>query len=212
MRVPRRLLLSLPLLLPGAVAAQTASSQAARIAAGKAAIAAANGARWAEADTYAAAAEPLIAKVVLWMRLSHRTAPATAAELVGFLRDNPDWPQVDTIARRAEAAFGGPQDDPLVLAHFSAFPPRSLSAALRHAEALTRSTGSQTQAGIVLDMMRRGPDSAPGSVTRPGARPASNLQGESGAQQTLRRAWITSRPPRWPPPARCVTPPETAPR
>jgi soluble lytic murein transglycosylase len=190
MRVPRRLLLSLPLLLPGAAIAQTASSQAARIAAGKAAIAAANGARWAEADTYAAAAEPLIAKVVLWMRLSHRTAPATAAELVGFLRDNPDWPQVDTIARRAEAAFGGPPDDAMVLAHFSAFPPRSLSAALRHAEALMRSTGSQTQPGIVLDMMRRGPDSAPGSVARPGAGPASNLQGESGAQQTLRRAWV----------------------
>ncbi|MFM8616675.1 MAG: lytic transglycosylase domain-containing protein, partial [Alphaproteobacteria bacterium] len=89
MRVPRRLLLSLPLLLPGTAIAQTASPQAARITAGKAAIAAANGARWAEAETYAAAADPLVAKIVLWMRLTHRTAPANANELVGFLRDNP---------------------------------------------------------------------------------------------------------------------------
>jgi soluble lytic murein transglycosylase len=189
MRIPRRLLLSLPLLLPGTAVAQTASSQAARITAGKAAITAANGARWAEAETYAAAADPLVPKIVLWMRLTHRTAPATAAELVGFLRENPDWPQVDTIARRAEAAFGGPADDPLVLVHFTTFPPRSLSAALRHAEALTRGTRPQTQLGAVLDMVRRGPDNTPGAAPRPGAEAAPNLQGEAGAQQTLRRAW-----------------------
>jgi soluble lytic murein transglycosylase len=97
----RRFFLLAALFLPLAAAAQNASPQAARITAGKAAITAANGARWAEADTYAAAADPLVAKIVLWMRLTHRTAPATAAELVGFLRDNPDWPLADTIARRA---------------------------------------------------------------------------------------------------------------
>ena len=186
MRVPRRLLLSLPLLLPGTAISQTASSQAARITAGKAAIAAANGARWAEADTYAAAADPLVAKIVLWMRLTHRTAPASTNELVGFLRDNPDWPMVDTIARRAEAAFGGPPDDALVLAHFSNFPPRSLPGALRHAEALTRGTRTQAQPGNLLDIMRRGPDNAP----RSGVESGQNLQGEDGAQQTLRRAWV----------------------
>jgi soluble lytic murein transglycosylase len=186
MKVPRRLLLSLPLLLPGAAIAQTASSQAARITAGKAAIAAANGARWAEADTYAAAADPLVAKIVVWMRLTHRTAPATAAELVGFLRDNPDWPQVDTIARRAEAAFSGPEDDAIVLAHFSAFPPRSLSAARRHAEALVRGLRGQPQPGGFLDMMRRGPDNAPRASVETGP----SVQGEAGAQQTLRRAWV----------------------
>ncbi|MCA3378326.1 MAG: lytic transglycosylase domain-containing protein [Roseomonas sp.] len=186
MRLSRRLLLSLPLLLPGTAAiAQTASSQAARITAGKAAIAAANGGRWAEAETYAAAADPMVVKIVLWMRLTHRTAPATAAELAGFLRENPDWPQVDTIARRAEAAFGGPADDPLVLAHFTTFPPRSLAGALRHAEALTRGARPQTQLGTMLDMVRRGPDNAP----RPSVEAAPNLEGEAGAQQTLRRAW-----------------------
>jgi soluble lytic murein transglycosylase len=76
-----------------------------------------------------------------------------------------------------------------VLAHFSTFPPRSLSAALRHAEALTRGTRPQTQLGTVLDMVRRGPDNTPGAAPRPGAEAAPNLQGETGAQQTLRRAW-----------------------
>ncbi|MFM7612209.1 MAG: transglycosylase SLT domain-containing protein, partial [Alphaproteobacteria bacterium] len=71
------------------------------------------------------------------------------------------------------------------LAHFSTFPPRSLSAALRHAEALTRGTRSQAQPGNLLDLMRRGPDNAP----RPNVEAGPNLQGESGAQQTLRRAW-----------------------
>jgi len=189
MRIPRRLLLSLPLLLPGTAIAQTASPQAARITAGKAAITAANGARWAEAETYAAAADPLVAKIVLWMRLTHRTAPATAAELVGFLRDNPDWPLVDIIARRAEAAFGGPADDDLVLAHFGTFPPRSLSGALRHAEALVRGRRPQTQLGNVLDMVRRTPGNAADTTSRPGAEAGPLLQGEAGAQQTLRRAW-----------------------
>ncbi|MCE2919741.1 MAG: hypothetical protein LW837_07325, partial [Roseomonas sp.] len=163
MTFPRRLLLSLPLVLPSAAIAQTASSQAARITAGKAAIAAANGARWAEADTYAAAADTLVPKIVLWMRLTHRTAPSTAAELVGFLRDNPDWPLADTIARRAEAAFGGPADDALVITHFNTFPARTLSGALRRAEALARSipaSPSQSQASNLLDMVRRGPDQA----------------------------------------------------
>jgi soluble lytic murein transglycosylase len=190
MKVPRRLLLSLPLLLPAAASAQTASSQAARITAGKAAITAANSARWAEADTYAAAADPLVAKIVLWMRLTHRTAPASAGELVGFLRDNPDWPQPDSIARRAETAFGGPADDALALAHFTTYPPRSLTGALRHAEALIRGTRSQQRAGSVQDLARRGPDFARVSPISPGAEANTAGPDEAAAQSTLRRACL----------------------
>jgi soluble lytic murein transglycosylase len=193
MRLPRRFLLCLPLLLPGAAAAQTASPQAARITAGRAAISAANGSRWAEAETYAAAADPSVPKIVLWMRLTHRTAPATAAELVGFLRDNPDWPQVDTIARRAEAAFGGPADDVLAVAHFNTFPARTLSGALRHAEALTRSAPaapSQSQASNLLDMVRRGPNQTRVTPAQPNAEAAADADGEAGARRALRRVWV----------------------
>lgn len=134
----RRFFLLAALLLPVAAAAQNAAPQAARLSAGKAALTAANGGRWAEAESYAGSADPLVAKLVLWMRLSHRTAPARPQEFVAFLRDNPDWPLVETIARRAEVSFGGPGDDALALAHFTLFPPRSLTGALRQAEALNR--------------------------------------------------------------------------
>ncbi|MCA3367590.1 MAG: transglycosylase SLT domain-containing protein [Roseomonas sp.] len=186
----RRFFLLLALLLPVSAAAQNTSPQPARVTAGKAAITAANGGRWAEADSYAAAADPLVSKIVLWMRLTHRTAPASAAELVSFLRDNPDWPMADTMANRAEAAFGGPTDDALVLAHFNAFPARTLVGALRHAEALTRARRSQPQAPGSLDIVRRGPDHARVGTAQPDGEGINDLEGEAAAQRVLRRAWV----------------------
>ena len=197
----RRLLILALLLLPCAAFAQTALNPPARLTAGKAALAAANGSRWAEAQTYAAAADPLVTKIILWMRLTHRTAPATPAELVGFLRDDPDWPLADTIARRAEVSFGGPPDDPLVLEHFAVYPPRTLAGALRYAEALTRLAGLPRQPAMPQDMMRRGPD-LPDRRDQANARGDANRQRQTNAeagevsdndahaQRTLRRAWL----------------------
>jgi len=197
----RRLLILAFLLLPCVAFAQNALNPPARLTAGKAALTAANASRWAEAQTYAASADPLVPKIILWMRLTHRTAPATPAELVGFLRDNPDWPLADTIARRAEMSFGGPPDDPLVLEHFTVHPPRTLAGALRHAEALTRLARAQAQPSGPQDMMRRGPDRPDlperrnadprGEANRP---PNDEVREESehdvNAQRTLRRAWL----------------------
>ena len=98
----RRVFLQAALLLPSAALAQAPSTPASRLAAGKSALNAANAGRWAEAESYAAAADPLVAKLVQWIRLTQRNAPATVAEQVAFLRNNPDWPLADTIARRAE--------------------------------------------------------------------------------------------------------------
>ena len=202
----RRLLILAFLLLPCVAFAQNALNPPARLTAGKAALAAANGSRWAEAQTYAASADPLVAKIILWMRLTHRTAPATPAELVGFLRDNPDWPLADTIARRAEVAFGGPADDPLVIDHFTVHPPRTLAGALRHAEALTRLARAQAQPSVAPDMMRRGPDrpdlpdrrnadqaNARGDANRqaqPNTEAREETEHDANAQRTLRRAWL----------------------
>jgi soluble lytic murein transglycosylase len=203
----RRLLILAFLLLPFAAFAQTALNPPARLTAGKAALAAASGSRWAEAQTYAASADPLVAKIILWMRLTHRTAPATPTELVGFLRDNPDWPLADTIARRAEVSFGGPPDDPLVLEHFTVHPPRTLAGALRHAEALTRLARTPPQPVVPPDMMRRGPDlldrrNADQPIGRgdpnrqPQPQPQPNAEGreesehDANVQRTLRRAWL----------------------
>jgi soluble lytic murein transglycosylase len=133
----RRLLILGLLALPLPALSQPWANDGQR-AAGRAALAAASAGRHAEAESFAAAADPLAAKIVLWIRLSNRTAPASAAELVNFLEQNPDWPLPDTLARRAEAALAAEPDDALALRHFARQPARSLAGALRHAEALER--------------------------------------------------------------------------
>lgn len=155
----RRLLIIAALALPLPAAAQPWAPEGARVA-GRQAIAAAGAGRWGEAESYVGAADPLAAKIVLWMRLSNRAAPASAAELVTFLADNPDWPLPDTMARRAEAALTAEVDDGLALRHFARYPARTLPGTLRHAEALDRA-GRGREAREVL---RRGWTEAPGDA------------------------------------------------
>lgn len=138
----RRLLILAVLALPLPAAAQPWAPEGAR-AAGRQAIAAAGASRWGEAQSFAGAADPLAAKIVLWMRLTNRAAPASAAELVTFLGDNPDWPLPDTMARRAEAALTIEADDALALQHFARYPARTVAGGLRHAEALDRAGRAQ---------------------------------------------------------------------
>ena len=153
----RRLLILALLALPLPAAAQPWAPEGAR-AAGRLALAAASAGRWGEADSFAAAADPLAAKIALWMRLTNRAAPASAGELVGFIAENPDWPYPDTLTRRAEAALATDGDDALALRHFTRNPPRSLQGALRYAEALDRSgRGAEAQA-----VLRRGWVETPG--------------------------------------------------
>jgi soluble lytic murein transglycosylase len=133
----RRLLILGLLALPLPALSQPWAPEGAR-AAGRQALSAAAAGRFAEAESFAAAADPLAAKIVLWMRLSNRTTPASAAELVAFLAENPDWPLPETMTRRAEAALSAEPDDALALRHFARSPARTLGGALRHAEALER--------------------------------------------------------------------------
>ena len=144
----RRLLILGLLALPLPALAQPWAPEGAR-AAGRQALAAASAGRFAEAESFATAADPLAAKIVLWMRLSNRAAPATAAELVNFLAENPDWPLPDTMARRAEAALATDPDDALALRHFTRNPARTLGGGLRHAEALDRA-GRAAEARTVV--------------------------------------------------------------
>jgi soluble lytic murein transglycosylase len=157
----RRLLiltvLALPLSLPAA--AQPWAPEGARTA-GRLALASASAGRWGEAEAYAAAADPLAAKIALWIRLTNRAAPASAQELVAFIAENPDWPFPDTLARRAEAALATDSDDALALRHFARTPPRSLQGALRFAQALERA-GRATDAQAVI---RRGWVETPGDA------------------------------------------------
>lgn len=144
----RRLLLLAALLAPMPAAAQPWAPEGARLA-GRQALAAANGQRWGEAESFATVADPLAAKIVLWMRLSNRAAPASAAELVTFLAENPDWPFPETITRRAELALSTEPDDALALRHFERNPARTLAGALRQAEALDRTGRAQDARAVV---------------------------------------------------------------
>jgi soluble lytic murein transglycosylase len=159
----RRLLLLAALAVPAALAlpaaAQPWAPDGARTA-GRQALAAAGAGRWGEAETYAAVADPLAAKIALWIRLSNRAAPASANELVAFIAENPDWPMPDAMHRRAEVALAIESDDALALRHFGRNPARSLQGALRHADALDRA-GNTAEATAVL---RRAWAEAPGDT------------------------------------------------
>jgi len=146
----RPLLILLPLLLAtGTALAQPWANDQAR-AAGRQAVAAAQAGRFTEAEALAAQADPLARKLLTWMRLQSPTGGASAAELVGWIDANPDWPLPETMARRAEQALlAEANNDTLVLRQFTRSAPRTLEGTQRLADALTR-TGRAREALAVL--------------------------------------------------------------
>ena len=130
-----RALLALPLLiaLAAPAAAQPWASPSER-AAGRAALLAANAGRLAEAESLAAAADPIVRRIVTWIRLQ-RPNEAGAGEILAFLADNPDWPLRETLLRRAEDAA---IDDALAVRLAGNGPLRTLAGAQRATEALLR--------------------------------------------------------------------------
>jgi soluble lytic murein transglycosylase len=76
----------------------------------------------ARVTQYRAIVGPVGARLADWQHL--RTAGASLAELEAFLRQNPHWPQITQIQRRAEGLLSGASDDQ-ILAFFAAHPPVS---------------------------------------------------------------------------------------
>jgi soluble lytic murein transglycosylase len=145
----RRSLLPLPALLlagPATALAQGTAPRAAprpaptapagdpRLAAGRNALAHANAGRWREAEAAAAQADPLVGKVVQWIKLQQRDG-GTAWEVASFVLDNPEWPAQDQLARRAEEMLETSPDDDLALRFFTQRPPRTLDGFQRLADA-----------------------------------------------------------------------------
>jgi len=131
----RRNFLLLAALLPHVPMAGSAVAQT-RAEAGRQAIAAAQAQRWAVAEALATQADPLVAKLVRWMRFTQRDAPATALELVAFIEASPEWPFPLTLRRRAEELLATDPDDALVLRFFTPRPAITLDGATRHVTAL----------------------------------------------------------------------------
>ena len=151
----RRSLLCLLLLLPHLAAAQAPRE------AGRLALVAASQNRWAEADVAAERADPLLRKMVQWLRLQSRQANSTAQEFLAFAETSADWPAMDAIARNAEAVLENDPDDALALRWFTTRPARSVGGAMRHADALARA-GRDREA---TEIARRGWAETPADAT-----------------------------------------------
>lgn len=137
--------------LPSAALSQPAApggTEAMR-AAGRQAIASAAAQRWEEAEAAARLADPLIRKVVGWMRLQYRSSNAGAAEIIGFALANPEWPAQEALGLRAEEALAEDPDDALAFEFFAAHAPRGLAGYQRLADALARA-GRAEQATEVI--------------------------------------------------------------
>ena len=106
--------------------------------AGRLALVAASQNRWAEAEVAAERADPLIRRMVLWLRLQSRTGPYSGAEFVQFAESAADWPLMDPIGRNAEATLRNDANDALALRWFATRPARTVAGGWRHADALAR--------------------------------------------------------------------------
>jgi soluble lytic murein transglycosylase len=138
-------------------------------AAGRAALQAAGIGRWTEAQALANGADPLVAKIVTWLRLQVR-GQSSAAEVAAFLSANPAWPLSQTLLARAEEALPVLADDAMVLQLYARLPPRGLNAARQLAEAKQR----QGDAAGAVQVLRQGwRDAAADASAEPGFLAAS---------------------------------------
>ncbi len=116
--------------------------------AGRLALTAASQNRWAEAEAAAERADPLIRRMVTWLRLQSRTGSMSPPEVLAFVESAADWPAQEAIARNMELALRGDPDDVLVLRWFGTRPARTLPGALRHADALARAGRAREAAEV----------------------------------------------------------------
>jgi soluble lytic murein transglycosylase len=94
--------------------------------------------RWEAARTLLARGDhPVANKLFRWLELQLPRSGASFEDIVQFAEANPDWPNQDTLARRAEEALLDRRvDDTLVLAWFGTRGALTPDGAQRHAEAL----------------------------------------------------------------------------
>ena len=147
------------MILAAAVVAFPVWAQAPREA-GRLALVAASQNRWAEAEVAGERADPLIRKMVQWLRLQSRSGPYSASEFVQFAESSAEWPMLDAIGRNAEAMLRGDADDALALRWFATRPARTVAGAWRHTDALAR-TGRDREA---TEVARRGWAETPGDA------------------------------------------------
>jgi soluble lytic murein transglycosylase len=111
------------------------------------ALAAADQQRWDEVRrAIDVGGHPVGSKILRWVLLSSRSG-AQFEEIAAFLRDNPDWPNPETLQRRAEEAMADNGNDGAVRALFARRTPLTPEGMARLASAMQRSgEGAQATA------------------------------------------------------------------
>ncbi|MCA3260846.1 MAG: lytic transglycosylase domain-containing protein [Telmatospirillum sp.] len=105
------------------------------------AFAAIEAGRWEAARTLLARGDhPVANKLFRWLELQLPRSGIAFEDIVQFVDQNPDWPSLETISRRAEEALlDRPSNNTLVLAWFGTRNPLTPDGAMRYADALTAS-------------------------------------------------------------------------
>ncbi len=105
------------------------------------AFAAVEAGRWEAARTLLARGDhPVANKLFRWLELQLPRSGIAFEDIVQFVDQNPDWPSLETISRRAEEALlDRPSNNTLVLAWFGTRNPLTPDGAMRYADALTAS-------------------------------------------------------------------------
>jgi len=83
--------------------------------------------------------DPVLLKLVTWLHMRQPSSGRGFAEIVEFLRANPEWPDRVLLQRRAEEALEEGPLDPSALNWLQNHPPVSAMGRIRLAEALLRS-------------------------------------------------------------------------
>ena len=113
-------------------------------------FAAADAGRWNKARGLAArGAYPSLNKLLTWKRLSEARPVPGYEEIAAFITANPDWPAMDRLRRRAEAAMGDAMEPGRVIRWFADQPPLSGVGKMRLAEA-HRARGDDDAAARLL--------------------------------------------------------------
>ncbi|MBI3505546.1 MAG: lytic transglycosylase domain-containing protein [Proteobacteria bacterium] len=109
--------------------------------------------RWEAARTLLARGNnPVANKLFRWLELQLPRSGVAFEDIVQFVDQNPDWPALDTISRRAEEALlDRPTNDTLVLAWFGTRSPLTPDGAMRFADALAASGDRARAQQIIRD-------------------------------------------------------------
>lgn len=112
------------------------------------ALSAAEGGRWDVAARLARRDGPAAAAIIEWLRL--RAGLGTPTDVLAFLADHPDWPDLDALRRASEPAMAE-ADAPDILTFYSDYRPRTGTGALSYARArMAAGQHGEAEASLVL--------------------------------------------------------------